>query len=360
VANVLWSSTVPVMQNRVYASQDEALRCPVAPLELVWDPRSGLVYNARFDAELLEYGEQYNNEQALSAVFREHLQSVLRIVTTHLRGKRGVVEVGCGKGTFLRLLRENGIDATGCDPAYEGDEPYIQKRRFARDADLQADLVILRHVLEHIPDPYRFIREIAAANGDRGLIYIEVPDLNWIVDRRAFYDFFYEHCNYFTAASLGAAFRSIVASGTFFGSQYLWVVADLAHVELEPSAECTRPNLSRVQNALTYLASSIHPFRRRFVWGAGGKGTTLAYLLRRTPSPIDYLIDINPRKQGCFSPVAGTPIVSPQTAESLLGPGNVVLIMNPNYSDEIKTVLPSGVSSLTVTGDGTRSELSPL
>jgi 2-polyprenyl-3-methyl-5-hydroxy-6-metoxy-1,4-benzoquinol methylase len=215
--DLLWKSDVPVMQNRLYTSREDAMRAAVAPLELVFEPQSGLVYNARFDPNLLEYSEGYNNEQSLSPTFVGHMESVAGIIQRYLEPFERVVEIGCGKGAFLRMLRSNGILAVGLDPAYEGDEPYIQKRVFEPDAGMDADFVVLRHVLEHIPNPSRFLQQIAKVNRRRGRIFIEVPDLSWIIEHRAFYDLFYEHCNYFTASSLAAQFERVLDAGTFLG-----------------------------------------------------------------------------------------------------------------------------------------------
>jgi SAM-dependent methyltransferase len=41
--------------------------------------------------------------------------------------------------------------------------------------DVKPDLVIVAHVLEHLPDPAGPLREIRRAIGDEGIIYVEVP-----------------------------------------------------------------------------------------------------------------------------------------------------------------------------------------
>jgi len=355
MGDALWKSIVPVMQNRLYALREEAMRCAVAPLELVVEPKSGLVHNAKFDPCLLAYTEKYNNEQSLSPMFAHHMESVATIIGGHLKAGDRVIEIGCGKGAFLRMLRKSGIDATGLDPAYEGDDPFIQKRVFEVDSGMEADFLVLRHVLEHIPNPNRFLRDIALANRHRGCIFIEVPDLSWIIKHRACYDIFYEHCNYFTASSLSAQFERVIEGADFFGGQYLWVIADLESVAERPASNRPAPDLSPLREELTELISRLSPFNKRFVWGAGAKGVTLAYLLSHTTAPIDYLIDINPRKQGCFSPVSGTPIISPDAARALFREGDVVLIMNPNYRSEIQSAIPFGVSTIIAADEETNA-----
>ena len=88
--------------------------------------------------------------------------------------------------------------------------------------------LILRHVLEHVPDPYDFLCRLRDANGGSGLIYIEVPCFDWICENRAWFDSFYEHVNYFRMADFEKMFGRLVSTGRLFGDQYLYVVGDLA------------------------------------------------------------------------------------------------------------------------------------
>ena len=70
--------------------------------------------------------------------------------------------------------------------------------------------------------------DLRDANGGTGLIYIEVPCFDWICEKRAWFDIFYEHVNYFRMLDFFKMFGSVAASGKLFGDQYLYVVADLA------------------------------------------------------------------------------------------------------------------------------------
>ena len=86
----------------------------------------------------------------------------------------------------------------------------------------------MRHVLEHIPNPYDFLCRLRDANGGGGLIYIEVPCFDWILSKRAWFDIFYEHVNYFRLYDFDRMFSRVIRKGRFFVNQYLYVVADLA------------------------------------------------------------------------------------------------------------------------------------
>ena len=71
---------LPIFQNRMYDTEAQAIACPKGDVHLVEDLQTGLVYNASFRPELMVYDEHYQNEQAVSPLFKEHLTSVAQII----------------------------------------------------------------------------------------------------------------------------------------------------------------------------------------------------------------------------------------------------------------------------------------
>ena len=175
---------LPIFQNRMYGSSDEAKNCLRGDIDLVEDQLTGLVYNKAFDASLMVYDSSYQNEQGVSPLFLNHLKQVSDIVFLHL-GNKSIIEVGCGKGLFLEILAQNDCDITGFDPTYEGHNEKIKKEYFSPEIGMKAKGLVLRHVLEHIQDPYNFLKLLQTANGGGGKIYIEVPCFDWICSHDA-------------------------------------------------------------------------------------------------------------------------------------------------------------------------------
>jgi hypothetical protein len=336
-AELLRIEGLPMLQNRVYATRDEALRTPVGDVVLVQDDATGLVRNAAFDPSRLVYDASYQNEQAHSAAFMRHLDDVLGIVDRHFAGCT-LIEVGCGKGTFLKRLRAAGYAATGIDPAYDGDDPHVLKRAFEPGIALSADGIVLRHVLEHMQDPVAFLAGIAATNGGRGRIYIEVPCFDWIVEHRAWFDIFYEHVNYFRLGDFERMFARVHESGHVFGGQYLYVVAELASLRRQPALPFERARLPDDFDAgiehCTRIAAN-EACMRPAIWGASSKGVIFAQRLARRGVAFEAMVDINPAKQGRYVPVTGLEVLSPQAASQRLAPGSAMFVMNSNYLDEI-------------------------
>ena len=339
----------PVFQNRMYKSVEEGRSCPRGAIRIVEDPNSGLIYNAAFDPSKIKYDAHYQNEQAQSSIFRAHLQEVAEIVLSHM-GKNNLIEVGCGKGTFLEMLQNSGAKITGFDPAYEGNNPAVERRHFNASIGLAGKGLILRHVLEHIPNPVSFISQLSAANNEEGLIYIEVPCFDWICEKRAWFDIFYEHVNYFRLTDFDRIFGNIVKSGKHFGGQYLYILADLASVrepKIDPNDRVSFPDdFTASMSALN--ASSQPNDAPRVIWGGASKGVIFSLLSERAGKPVDRAIDINPAKQGRYLAATGLLVQSPQDALSDLSPGAEIYVMNPNYMSEIKELTQNAFTYIEV------------
>ncbi len=69
-------SQFPVLQNRVYDSADEAINCIKGEIRIVENSQTGLIQNDLFNPNLLNYDQNYNNEQGFSLAFQNHLTQV--------------------------------------------------------------------------------------------------------------------------------------------------------------------------------------------------------------------------------------------------------------------------------------------
>lgn len=322
---------LPIFQNRMFDTEEEAKACPTGDIRLVEDQRTGLIYNSAFHPQVMAYDTNYQNEQSLSLLFQQHLESISQIIYKFI-GRESIIEIGCGKGFFLEMLLKKGFDITGYDPAYEGNNPRVMKQTFKFGVEAKANGLVLRHVLEHIQDPFNFLVELKKNNGGSGKIYIEVPCFDWICKHRAWYDIYYEHVNYFRISDFYRMFDNVIESGLLFGGQYLYIVAELSTIrepELDMSDRVIFPE-DFTQNLL------IAEQNDTAVWGGASKGVIFTLLKERVGQPISMVIDINPAKQGKYLPATGLLVQSPSEAIDKLPRGSTIYIMNPNYSEEIR------------------------
>jgi SAM-dependent methyltransferase len=355
---------VPVHQNLLCSSEELARNIKRGSLSMAICEECGFVFNQAFDVNLLSYGKDYDNTQICSAMFQAYIDSLVHQLINE-RGvvNKTVVEVGCGKGSFLKSLCLEGRNCgIGFDPSYVGPSILMDGRlRFERSfygpgcESIPADVVICRHVIEHVSDPVNLLKAVKQAlrKSPAAQVFFETPDLDWILKNHVFWDFFYEHCSYFTEQSLTSAFEiagfEVKSICNVFQGQYLWSEAKLGNrqnhnirrllgripVLAKQFAERERERvlIQRWQKRLKELRS----LGRVAIWGAGAKGVTFANLLDPHCEWIDCVVDLNPNKQGRFVPGTGHPIVSYQD----LPKRNVAtaILMNPNYREENQFLL---------------------
>lgn len=328
--------SLPLFQNKVFPLESLAKSQETASVNLCQCQDCGFVFNAAFDGSKMDYNQEYQNEQNYSQAFVNHLEDVCDYLESKNFKDKNIVEIGCGKGYFVELLQKRGFcNVYGFDPAYEGENPKIVKDYFSAEyKSLNADLVIMRHVLEHIEKPLAFLRMIQSACSNKTKILIEVPDFDWITSNKAFWDIYFEHCNYFDSYFLKSFFENTTIKN-LFGGQYLLALADITTLKVPSnpyrySENIFYESIQKIHNFLSTHNSSI-------VWGASSKGVTLLNLLDKDKKYIDYCIDINPKKQNYFIATTGHKIYSPDILESrdIMKKDLSIIVTNQNYLNEI-------------------------
>ena len=95
------------------------------------------------------------------------------------RGDR-VLDVGCGRGTLVKLARSAGFEAYGLERHYPDSpfSPHIFYHDLTESGflDNQFQVVVLWHVLEHLPEPAESLREIYRLLKPGGWLSVAVPN----------------------------------------------------------------------------------------------------------------------------------------------------------------------------------------
>ncbi len=351
---------VPVHQNLLMLDQAAALSTSRGTLTLAFCNNCGFIYNQSFDPYKLSYGDYYDNSQTYSPYFEEYIDNLIEYLIVEKNVKScNIVEVGCGKGEFIKKLVEannSGNTGYGFDPSYSGELEILngrlkfEKRYYdASCANIAADVVVSRHVIEHVQKPLDLLKAIrqALVNSPHAKVFIETPCVEWIMQNMVIWDFFYEHCSYFTAQSLALALElsgfEVIQVRNIFGDQYLWLEAKIAH-----NSPPIVPNPGKVPLLAKHFGSAELELRKSLeqqittlliktpgkvaLWGAGAKGATLVNLIDPKGSLIKCIVDLNPQKQGRYIPGTGHSIIAFQEL-----PANDVtkaILMNPNYYRE--------------------------
>lgn len=357
-------SGMPVYCNRLWPTAKEAIAAPQGDIRLGYCEQCGHVFNTAFDPTLMDYNEEYDNSLHYSPVFQRYAESLAqRLIKDYDLHDKDVIEIGCGKGDFLSMLCDYGNNrGLGFDPSYEPDrEPNTQSKNFRviKDyyalpyKDHTAELICCRHVLEHIEHPCDFLNSVRQTIGDRtqSIVFFEVPDVMYTLKDMGVWDLIYEHCGYFTRKSLKHAFNvsgfqtlklESVFEGQFLGidAKPIQIVENIPE-QLDPQENNYRDLVDNFSNDYQLKRSLWEEQLERIdakgqntiIWGGGSKGVTFLNAIAAARG-IQYVVDINPHKQGKFVPCSGQEIVSPEYLSEYKP--DVVLVMNPNYLSEIK------------------------
>jgi SAM-dependent methyltransferase len=129
-----------------------------------------------------------------------------------LRAGARALDVGCGAGELVYLLRREHVDASGLEPGAE----YADFARRLLDVPVQTatvhtasvepasqDLVTMFHCLEHVAHPQQVLATSRNWLKPEGHVVVEVPNLEATVQAPS-HRFHYAHLYHFTAATLGA------------------------------------------------------------------------------------------------------------------------------------------------------------
>jgi SAM-dependent methyltransferase len=344
-------------------THNNAVDCRQGNISLGFCQDCGFIFNTEYDAGLTVYSSDCEESQGFSEVFSSFLNELAESIINKfdLHHKR-ILEIGCGKGDFLRLLCTLGENqGIGFDPAYNdnrNNQESLPRISIVKDyysekyEYVKADFICCRMTLEHIAHPFQLIHTIRRSIGKKTgtVAFFQVPDIHRILDQGAFEDIYYEHCSYFSPGSLARLFKragfEILDLQNAYDGQYI-LMESIA-------VEVARDKNLALENDLSWLRESVNAFgkkvhrhidqwkqrlnalhadgKRVVVWGGGSK--CVSFLTACDPTGIvKYVVDINPYRQNTFIAGTGQRIVPPEFLQNY-NPG-AVIIMNKVYKDEI-------------------------
>jgi 2-polyprenyl-3-methyl-5-hydroxy-6-metoxy-1,4-benzoquinol methylase len=357
----------PVPSVLLMRTREQALTYTTGTIRLASCENCGFISNVDFNPQLHNYSQEYEATQSYSPTFNSfHRNLALRLIDTYDLRDKQIIEIGCGHGEFLILLCDLGPNqGIGFDPAYIEERiqhPAKERITFVQDfyseayAHVQGDFVVCKMTLEHIPETADFLTTVRRSIGDRTgtKVFFQIPNAGYVMRDVAFWDVYYEHCSYFTRASLASLF---IQSGfdvldlfTDYDNQYLMIEARPVYgpgkldQPLQPLLEEARGDVAfftaNVQDRLDSWRATLDEIhadgRKAVLWGSGSKGVAFLTTLK-VGDEIGYVVDINPNKHGTFMAGTGHEIVGPEFLHAYQP--DVVIIMNPVYTQEISAQL---------------------
>lgn len=356
--------SVPQNSCLLMDDSESAANFPRGKLGIAFCDSCGFVTNTAFIAGSAEYSQRYEETQGFSAKFMAFAKELAEqwVEDYDLKDKT-VLEIGCGKGEFLiEMVKAGAGHCIGIDPGVHPEritDPEASEIEWIADfyderySHIDADVIICRHTLEHIPDVANFMTSIRTAIGDRPdtVVLFELPAVERVLEETAFWDIYYEHCSYFSLGSLARLFRKtgfeVVELSKEYDDQYLLIAAKPSTVPakgmplpLEDDMPSLRAGVDNFRAQYKSLNANWHEKLTQLresggkavIWGSGSKGVSFITNLGISEE-IVAAVDINPHKWGKFMVGSNHRIVSPDELKSL-NP-DLIIAMNPIYIDEI-------------------------
>jgi SAM-dependent methyltransferase len=109
-----------------------------------------------------------------------------KFVEQFARTPRSIMDIGCGNGGLLHLARESGWEVAGMELSQQAADAIREDQgidvivsdflHYENPEGRRYDVVALRHVLEHLPDPILAMQKIGGLLKDNGLALLEFPN----------------------------------------------------------------------------------------------------------------------------------------------------------------------------------------
>ena len=262
-----------------------------------------------------------------------------------LKGKK-VIEIGCGRGEFLSIMQQFGIEAYGLEHSEKSviqcvksglkvSKGFIQNST-DRLNDAPFDAFFILNFLEHLPDPNSTLRGIRNNLTDDALGLVEVPNFDMILRNKLFSEFISDHLFYFTRETLSTILN--LNGFEIIDCNVEWhdyIISAIVKKRGELDISHFYKYQAQIKNE---IEKHIGRFKNKKVaiWGAGHQALTIISLLSLA-GKIKYVIDSAVFKQGKYTPATHIPIVSPDALDS--DPVDAVIVMAASYSDEVARII---------------------
>jgi SAM-dependent methyltransferase len=363
----------PLANSYVAPEREDAME-PFYPLRALVCTKCWLV-----QLQMYQTGEDIFSDYAYFSSYSDSWLAHAKAYTDKMRTRfrldasSQVIEIASNDGYLLQYFKEAGVPVLGVEPAKNVAEVAVAKGipsvvRFfgettARDLvgdGIQADLLLGNNVLAHVPDLNDFVKGMKILLKPAGVITMEFPHLQRLVDECQFDTIYHEHFSYFSFITVEQVFArhglvlfDVEELPTHGGSLRIYgrhaedgskpaserVIAlrerekQLGYAGLELYKLFTDKVMATKRDILEFLIGAKRAGKKIVGYGAPAKGNTLLNYCGIRNDMINYTVDRSPHKQGHYLPGTRIPIHGPEKIRETKP--DYVVILPWNLKDEI-------------------------
>ena len=347
---------------------------PFYPLHAYVCGECFLVQLEEFESPQQIFGDHYAYFSSYSDSWLDHARRYTEQMTARfgLGAKSQVIEIASNDGYLLQYFKQKGVPVLGIEPAKNVAEAAVAKgvptlTKFfgvATATELvakgtRADLLLGNNVLAHVPDLNDFVAGMKAILKPAGVLTMEFPHLQHLIEENQFDTIYHEHFSYFSFLAAQRVFTrhglqlfDVQEIPTHGGSLRIYgrhagqggeqgdrvkdLVARERRLKFE-DLETYRKFSGQVQETkrqlLEFLIAARRAGKRVVGYGAPAKGNTLLNYCGIRGDFIDFTVDRSPHKQNTFLPGTHIPVYAPERIDEVKP--EYVLILPWNIRDEI-------------------------
>lgn len=290
-----------------------------------------------------------------------------------LNEEKFVIEIASNDGYLLQYFKKKGLKILGIEPAENVADVAIKKnipteKKFFNSKTAleiihkykQPDLIVGNNVLAHVPNLNDFVKGLKILLAKNGLITLEFPHLQKLIEMNQFDTIYHEHFSYFSLFVVKKIFAE--HDLTIFDVEELPTHGGSLRIYLKHSENMKYTISDKVSilinkekdlglfdiNFYKKFSFKIEQIRKRLeeffenakrenkkivCYGAAAKGNTLLNYCRIPNKVILYIVDRSIYKQGLFLPGTHFKIKKPEDIKETKP--DYLLILPWNLKDEI-------------------------
>ena len=194
---------VPPLQNRFSKNFDDAKKFAATEVDFLWCQSCQHISINK--TQTVQFDQYYDNKQTASPFVVAQYKQIVSDIEQQVPCKDArIVEIGCGRGELLEMLRDSGYKSLrGFDPAAPVATDMISNTYWDISVQRQGiDLIIVRHTIEEIQEPNPFIDSMVKALNQEGWIYCEITNAPNLLDDKGIFSLYPEYSNIFSTLSI--------------------------------------------------------------------------------------------------------------------------------------------------------------